>query len=92
MTSRHFDESTVNSCALPDDCSAELRIPLAFRIVDVCRTTGLGRTTIYAAIKSGRLSGRKLGRTTVVLASDLKQFLHGLPTIGQSSFSKLEDE
>jgi hypothetical protein len=53
--------------------------PLAFRIPDVCRATGLGRTSIYAAIKSGELVARKWKRRTVVLAEDLEVFLKNLP-------------
>ena len=54
--------------------------PRAFRIGDVCARTGLGRTTIYAAIKGGLLVARKHGRRTVVLVDDLAAFLEGLPT------------
>ena len=57
----------------------------AFRIPEVCKTTGLCRTTIYAAIKSGDLTARKYGRCTVVLAVDLEKFLRSLPTAGASS-------
>jgi excisionase family DNA binding protein len=51
----------------------------AYRITDVCETTGLGRTTIYAALRDGHLRARKFGRTTVVLADDLDAFLKALP-------------
>ena len=54
-------------------------LPRALRIPEVCMTSGLGRTTIYAAIKSGDLVARKYGRCTVVLADDLTEFLHNLP-------------
>jgi excisionase family DNA binding protein len=54
----------------------------AFRIREVCKTTGLCRTTIYAAIKSGDLTARKYGRCTVILAVDLEKFLNDLPTTG----------
>jgi len=53
----------------------------AFRISDVCGRTGLGRTTVYAAIKSGTLTARKCGRRTVVLAGDLEAWLATLPTV-----------
>ena len=46
----------------------------AFRIPEVCEITGLGRTSIYAAIKSGELVARKWRRCTVVLAEDLDAF------------------
>jgi hypothetical protein len=62
-----------------DNCGAELN-PLAFRISEVCRTTGLGRTSIYAAIKSGDLIARKWKRRTIVLADDLAAFLRNLPS------------
>src|ERR1700730_10759947 len=51
----------------------------AFRISTACELTGLGRTTIYAAIKAGELIARKRGRRTVILAEDLNEFLHALP-------------
>jgi hypothetical protein len=40
----------------------------------------LGRTSIYAAIKSGALIARRYGRCTLVLADDLAAFLAKLPT------------
>ena len=53
--------------------------PHAFRISEVCSVTGLGRTTIYAAIKAGHLIARKYGRRTIVLANDLSAWLDSLP-------------
>lgn len=52
---------------------------LAFSIPEVCRITGFGRTTIYAALKSGHLKARRYGRRTLVLEQDLLRFLNGLP-------------
>jgi len=45
------------------------------------RKSGLGRDTIYKAIHKGQLKARKLGRRTVVLASDLQAFLESLPVM-----------
>jgi excisionase family DNA binding protein len=56
----------------------------AFRIPEVCKRTGVGRTTVYAAIKDGSLKARKCGRTTVVLADDLRAWLSSLPTLRRS--------
>jgi excisionase family DNA binding protein len=53
--------------------------PRAFRISEVCSITGLGRTTIYAAIKAGHLTARKYRRRTIVLADDLTAWLASLP-------------
>jgi hypothetical protein len=51
----------------------------AYRIADVCKLTGLGRTSVYAAIKSGELVARKWNRCTIVLQQDLTDFLTKLP-------------
>ena len=61
------------------ESASELSAPRAYRIPDVCRATSLGRTSIYAAIKSGALIARRYGRCTVVLAQDLEAFLRSLP-------------
>jgi excisionase family DNA binding protein len=60
----------------------------AYRICDVCRLTGLGRTTIYAAIKSGDLIACKYGRSTIVLAEDLETFLQGLRRVREAPTSE----
>ena len=53
--------------------------PRAFGIREVCEATGLGRTSIYRAIAVGSLAARKFGRRTVILATDLDNFLNNLP-------------
>jgi Helix-turn-helix domain len=54
----------------------------AYRIADVCKLTGLGRTSVYAAIKSGDLVARKCNRCTIVLGDDLARFLNNLSKVG----------
>ncbi len=54
--------------------------PFAFTIASACRVSALGRTTLYAALKSGALSARKCGRRTLILAADLEKFLDNLPS------------
>ena len=54
--------------------------PFAFTIAAACRVSALGRTTLYAALKSGALSARKCGRRTLILAADLETFLDNLPS------------
>jgi excisionase family DNA binding protein len=44
--------------------------------------TGLGRDSVYKAIRARHLPARKLGRRTLILASDLQTFLSSLPTMG----------
>jgi Helix-turn-helix domain len=54
----------------------------AFRIPEVCQISGLGRTSVYAAIKSGDLVARKWNRCTIVLGDDLARFLNNLSKVG----------
>jgi hypothetical protein len=82
MVSRSSGQTGYDPRAAVDSGVAECE-PLsvrAYRIPDVCKVTGLGRTSIYAAIKSGALVARRYGRCTVVLAEDLAAFLCNLPT------------
>jgi excisionase family DNA binding protein len=56
-------------------------LPAAERIVyrpaDVIRLTGLGRSTIYAAIAEGRLESYKLGASRLIPADALESYLRG---------------
>jgi hypothetical protein len=72
----HVEDAAASACETP----SELVGLRAYRIPDVCAMTQLGRTSVYAAIKSGELVARKWGRCTVVLAEDLAAFLGNLPT------------
>ena len=55
----------------------------ALTIEDVIKTGPLGRTSIYAAIKTGQLTARKFGRRTFVLTADFDAFLNNLPKLGE---------
>jgi excisionase family DNA binding protein len=57
--------------------------PTALSISEVCKISGLGKTTVYAAIKRGHLVARKCGRRTVILHEDLIEFLRNLPRTGR---------
>ena len=57
----------------------------AYSIAEVMLQSGLGRDTIYKAINSGRLPARKVGRRTIVLATDMQRFLESLPMLGEAS-------
>jgi excisionase family DNA binding protein len=54
----------------------------AHSIAETCALTGLGRDTVYTAIRDGHLVARKLGRRTLITDDDLRQFLAGLPRAG----------
>ena len=51
----------------------------ALSIAEAARSIGVGRSTLYAIIKSGRLPVRKLGSRTLVLKIDLEAFVADLP-------------
>ena len=52
---------------------------MAFTIRELVKAGGGSRTVIYEAIKSGKLKAKKRGRSTIILASDLAQYLESLP-------------
>jgi Helix-turn-helix domain len=54
--------------------------PLAYGIPEACTVSCLGRTSLYAAIRSGDLVARKIGRRTVITADDLKSWLNNRPS------------
>lgn len=53
----------------------------AYSIAEVLKLIPLGRTRLYEEISVGNLPVRKVGRRTLVLASDLDQFLCNLPLV-----------
>lgn len=55
--------------------------PLALTISETCAVSGLGRTSVYEAIRDGSLPARKRGRRTIVLTDDLRRYLETLPPL-----------
>jgi excisionase family DNA binding protein len=51
----------------------------ALTIPETCEESRIGRTKIYEAIHDGHLVARKFGKKTLILRSDLRQFLNALP-------------
>lgn len=50
----------------------------ALSVGQALETLGLGRTKIYELIKSGELPARKVGSRTLILQSDMEDFLQNL--------------
>lgn len=59
--------------------STETLPPLALRVPDACRESGVSRTVLYSALRRGDLRARKLGKATLILRSDLEAWLSNLP-------------
>src|SRR5437868_1823652 len=57
----------------------------AYSIAEVCAKFGVGRTTVYNAIKNGALQTRKVGRRTLVTVEALDLWIGGLPMGGAPS-------
>jgi len=53
---------------------------IAITVEEAAKAAGVGRTTIFMELRSGRLKGRKIGRRTVVSIEDLNAWLTSLPT------------
>jgi excisionase family DNA binding protein len=82
---RHSDGTDRTTSMTPTITSSLLGRRIAHSIAEVCAHTGLGRDTIYAAIRAGKLTARKLGRRTLITDDDLRRFLDGLPRVGQAA-------
>ncbi len=41
--------------------------------------TGLGRSSIYLLLKEKKLTARKAGKRTLILAADLEEYIRSLP-------------
>lgn len=52
--------------------------PFVLSINDTAKALSLGRTSIYALIRQGRLETIKLGRRTLVKAELLRRLIEGM--------------
>ena len=53
--------------------------PITMTIAEVTRRTGIGRTSVFEAIRLGKLRAVKAGARTLIKSEDLKAFLDALP-------------
>ena len=65
-----------------------MREKLTYSIPDICAAGNFGRTTAFNAIKTGALRAVKIGRRTVVLDEDFRDFLKSLPEAKPSANAK----
>jgi excisionase family DNA binding protein len=52
---------------------------LAYSVFDVCRLLGIAPATLYRILARGDLPSRRMVGRTLILRSDLLQFLSSLP-------------
>jgi excisionase family DNA binding protein len=56
--------------------------PMAYTVAEACDASRAGRTTLYKAIRTGELRALKHGRRTIILATDLLQWLESMTPAG----------
>lgn len=50
---------------------------ISLTIDEAVEATGIGRTKLFALLKSGDLAALKIGRRTLIRVDDLKSFMEG---------------
>ena len=60
-----------------------IKAKIAHTIRKALLASGLSRSMLYVAIGRGALRARKCGARTLILDSDLRRFLRGLPAFGK---------
>jgi hypothetical protein len=55
--------------------------PLAFSVAEACSAARIGRTSLYEAIRCGKLRAVKHVNRTLILAKDLRRYLDSLPAV-----------
>jgi excisionase family DNA binding protein len=65
---------TIHCTAVPRDAPEDVK-PLAVPVKTACRLVGVGNTTMWALIKSGRVKTVSLGRRRLVIYASLEALL-----------------
>jgi excisionase family DNA binding protein len=52
-----------------------------YRVKELVFLLRIGRSSIYEAVREGKLKAHKIGRSTVFLATDVAEYLQDLPLL-----------
>ncbi len=52
--------------------------PFSYTILDACRVSGIGRTTLYRLIAEGKVDARKAGSRTLIITESLLHYIKNL--------------
>lgn len=69
-----MSQSLPSPARLPRKESIEIR-PLAVRVREACRLTGIGRSKLYMLINEGHIETVKVGSMTLILMRSLETLL-----------------
>jgi excisionase family DNA binding protein len=58
---------------------------LGYTVAEAWAVAGIGRSSLYKAIRSGQLRAVKCGKRTLLLPGDLRRWLEGLPPLSAES-------
>jgi excisionase family DNA binding protein len=59
----------------------KLNTPIAYTVAEACDASRAGRTTLYKAVRAGKLRALKHGRRTIILRSDLLHWLESMTPV-----------
>jgi excisionase family DNA binding protein len=57
---------------------------IAVTLPEATELSGIGRSSLYKLFNEGKLKPRKSGKRTLILVSELEEYLNGLPAGGPS--------
>lgn len=58
--------------------------PVAYSVTEVLELIGISRSKFYQLVNGRHIKVRKIGNRTIILATDLDDFLQRLPVLGES--------
>jgi hypothetical protein len=69
-----------------------LEQPDAYSLVNFASRHGISRSKVYGEIRAGRLTARKIGDRTIILAEDGKAWRESLPKVPANCSASARDE